>query len=263
MAKGVPITQNKIKARKRKRQFWLVVASITFLSLIVSGLSFVSSFDIFQIKNIEVSGSGKESLAAEGLVEQALGGETLWFFPHSNIFFVSAKKIAAGIIDTFPSAASVSVSKRFFDTIIVDIKEKTPTALWCLNESCAALDQNGLAFANMNLASSSLIIFGNGAAPRIGAAPLSAAEFVPLLIFANDLPTRGIFPRSVAINQDGTDNILVATTTVIIVDPNKDLSQSLSNLDRLLTNKDSGISADNISSLQYLDLRFPDKIFYK
>ncbi len=263
MAKGVPITQEKIIARKRRRLFWFVVATLSGLLVIISGLSLVSSLDFFQVKDIEISGPQDEVPLAETLVERALSGETLWFFPHSDIFFVSTKKIAQSVSQAFPSVASVSVSKKYFSTIFVTITDKTPAALWCLGSSCADMDQNGVAFEKADASSSSLVVFTNGAAPTIGAAPLAADEFVPLLIFVNDLPQRGIYATSVTLNSDDTDDIAIGTSTDIIVDPTKDLSQSLSNLDRVLENSNSGITVENISSLQYLDLRFPDKIFYK
>jgi len=262
MAKA-PITQEKIKARKRKKFFWLAFGSVAGVLLIVSILSFVSSLDFFQVKNIQVSsGSNKEVAEAEGIVEKDLGGEKFWFFPHSDIFFVSVKKISQDIANSVSNAGKVSVSKELFGTITVNIEDKTPVALWCLYDSCLDIEANGVAFAKAE-STSSLVVFKNGSTPTIGAAPLSADKFVPLLIFINDLPQREIFASSVTINQDGTDNIYVGTSTSLVVDPSKDLSQALSNLDRILEDKNSGISVSTLSSLRYIDLRFPDKIFYK
>ncbi len=263
MARGVPITQEKIVARKRKRRFYLALSVVFCLVIIISGLSLISSLDFFQVKDIEISGGEKEVPLAETIVEKSLTGQSLWFFPHSDIFFVSAKNIAKNISEAFPSVSSVSVSKKYFGTIYVTLEDKTPAALWCLDTSCVSLDQNGYAFEKADSASSSLVIFENGAAPTVGAAPIPADEFIPLLIFVNNLPQRGIYASSVMLNSDNTDDIYVGTSTAIVVDPTKDLSASLGNLDRVLDNSSSGISAENITSLQYLDLRFPDKIFYK
>ena len=245
---------------------WLAIITLAIITLAITGLSYVSSLDFLQVKDIEVSGvSDQEVSAAEGVVEQALGGSVvlLDFFPHSDIFLVSSARIAQSILDAFPSAAAVSVKKKFFSTIIVTIQEKTPAALWCLGVSCANLDQSGAAFEKAS-ATTSLVVFKSGTAPKVGTAPLPSGEFIPLLAFAAALPSQsGIFTSTITVNEDGTDDILVGTSTDLIVDPTKDLSQSLSNLDRLLNNPTSGISIATLSSLQYIDLRFPDKIFYK
>ena len=92
--------------------------------------------------------------------------------------------------------------------------------------------------------------------------PLPSAQFVPLLIFVSDLPQRNIIPTAVGIAPSEVD-IFVGTSTKLIVDRRKDLSKSLSNLDLVLSEKTAGISADTIDNLEYLDLRFPDKVFYK
>ncbi len=250
-------------ARKKKRRFWLSVCALSCLTLIVCGLSLISSLDFFQVKDIEISGGAKEVPLAETIVENNLIGESAWFFPHSDIFLASAKKIAGNISAVFPAASSVSVTKKYFSTIFVTITDKTPAALWCLGSSCDDIDQDGYAFEKADSAATSLIVFQNGETPMVGVSPIPADEFIPLLIFINDLPQRGIYASSVTLNSDNTDDIAIGTSTDIIVDPTKDLSQSLSNLDRVLGNSNSGITAANITSLQYLDLRFPDKIFYK
>ncbi len=265
MAKGAPITQEKIKTRKRKKLFWTVFGSLSVLVFILAALSLVSSLDFFQIKDISVvGGNGEERIAVENIIDRFLAGQSFFFFPHSNIFFFSPKKTAQEIADSVSTAAEVSVSKKLFSTVEVSFADKVSAALWCLSGSCVDVDENGVAFAKASSASSSLVVFKNGAAPMLGAAPLSSGEFVPLLIFVNDLPQRGISASSVAINQDGTENIFVGTSTTFLkVDASQDLSQTLDNLDRLLENKTDGITAETISSLEYLDLRFPDKIFYK
>jgi hypothetical protein len=265
MARGVPITQEKIRARKRKRRLWRFIGIFSFLALLIAGMSFVSSLNAFQIKHIEIIGmSDKDVSAAESITERSLGGEAFGLFPRSDIFFVSTKTIAADILAAFPSAARVSVSKRFFDTLVVDIQEKTPAALWCLDATCDKLDASGAAFQPASSAeTSAALVFGNGAIPHVGMSPLPSSSFVPLLIFMHDLPERGVSASSAAIGQDSEVRVYVATSTYLIVDPTKDLSKSLANLDRLFMDKSSGISAATISSLQYVDLRFPDKVFYK
>lgn len=265
MAKGVPITQEKIKARKRRRRMWIMLGALACISLFAAGLSFVSSLDIFQVKNIEISGNAAPDAAAlQAIVERSLAGESFWIFPRSDIFFVSSKMMAADIADAFPSIASVSVSKKFFSTVVVTIEEKKSSAIWCLDSACDYIDSSGTAFEKAPVsATSSAIVFGDGSVPHIGMPLLPSDEFTPLMIFINDLPDRGIQPSSVALSDDGEANVYVGTSTYLIVDPTKDLSQSLANLDRVLSDATSGISVATLYTLQYIDLRFPDKIFYK
>ena len=265
MANNAPINQQKITARKRKRQFWLSFGAVVFILILLSCFSFISSLDFFQVKTINVSGgTSKEVWAAESAAEQALGGQSFFFFTRTDIFFVSASNIAKDIVNSISSIASVSVSKKYFSEIDIVLEEKAPSAVWCLDSACDSLDSSGIAFASAQIPpSSNLIIFANGNIPHIGAAPLPAEEFIPLLIFAGDLPQRGIYASNIGIVGASEADIYIGTSTKLIVDPTKDLSAPLGNLDRLLMSKDSVINIHNIFSLQYLDLRFPDKVFYK
>ena len=265
MAKGVPITQDKIKARKRKKRLLIFLGAIVCLAIIVFGLSSISSLSIFEIKNIEISGaSDVDNLAVQTLAKQSLVGKTWGLFPHSDIFFVSAKRLADNIVDAFPSMANVSVKKIFFNTLTISVEYKEPSALWCLYSICDSIDSSGIAFQTaLPSVTSSALVFTNGSLPSIGQSPDDFADFGQLIAFARDLPQKGLYPLSVTIGSSNVDDIYVSTSTYLIVDPTKDVSQSLNNLDNLFTNTSFGITAENISSLQYIDLRFPDKIFYK
>jgi len=265
MARGAPITQEKIRARKIKKRIWISVAIISGVVSIICGASLISSLSFFQVKNIEVLGvEGETAAAASEAAAADLSGETLYFFPNSNIFFVSAKSIAKNIVASSPEIASVKVSKKFFDTIVINIKTKNPVALWCLDQACDVLDSSGMAFdATTTFATSTFVTFGNGKIPHVGMSILPLSEFPSLMAFIYNLPQRGFHTSSVGIAENGEVRIYIATSSSLIVDPSKNLSESLANLDLLLTNKTSGMTVDQINSLQYLDLRFPDKIFYK
>lgn len=264
MGNRAPISQEKLKARKRKKLFWMIVASFSGAVILVSALSFVLFLDFFQIKDIEVSGATKAEVDAAAVeVERSEGGVFLGFFPRTSIFFVSPKDIAQHIKDAFPSVASVSVSKKFFSTIIVTMEEKQAAALWCLGGSCADVDESGVAFEKSASATTSLVVFETGTMPEIGASPLSSDKFIPLLLFIANLPQRGIYASTVTINDTGADDIAISTSTDIVIDPTKDLTKALSNLDQILSDKTSGITLDTIDNLKYIDLRFPDKVFYK
>ena len=265
MARGAPITQEKIRARKIKRRFWISFAIFSVFVIIFCGASLVSSLSFFQVKNIEVLGvEGETAAAASEAAAANLSGETLWFFPHSDIFFVSAKSIASDVVSRSPEISSVTVSKKFFNTLVINIEMKNPVAVWCLDGACDVLDSSGMAFdATTTYATTTFVTFGNGKIPHIGASILPPSEFPSLMAFIYNLPQRGLETSSASISDGGEVHINIATSSALIVDPSKNLSQSLANLDLLLTNKTSGMTVDQINSLQYLDLRFPDKIFYK
>ena len=169
--------------------------------------------------------------------------------------------MADSVLASSAEIASVTVSKSFFNTINVNIKKKIPAALWCLDESCANIDQDGLAFSRATSTQGSLVVFQDGEKPSVGTSLLPTSEFAQLFIFTNDLFSRGIVPESVAIHLDGTDDISVGTSTTIVVDSTKDMSPSLANLDKILSDKMSGITAATITSFSLSICVFPTECF--
>jgi len=260
----LPFEQKKMRSRKRKRMFWIVVAWISLVVLIICGLSFITSLSTFRITTISVSGNDRVSSDdVRTLVSHDMSSEFLWFFPHSSYFFVPTGKITADILNNFPAVDSVSVHRSGFTALSVDIKEKMPEAWWCTDADCAVLDQFGTAF-NMegrSATDTSMVVFESSTTPSVGQSPLSGG-FPQVLIFINALAARGLNP-TIAEVKTGEIDIGVASSTDIIIDPTKDLTEALKNLDTILSNPQSPIQKSNIDQVQYIDLRFDGKVFYK
>ena len=103
--------------------------------------------------------NGEEKITKEeidSLVAKRLENNVL-FFQTKSILAVDGGQIRDDILNTFPGIGEVRVSKRFFDTINVQITERAPSALWCESERCFFLDEEGIIFEEA-LANSEFII---------------------------------------------------------------------------------------------------------
>ena len=208
--------------------------------------------------NDRVSGSDVQSLATRDMTS-----DFLWIFPRASYFFVSTGKISSDILKDFPTVDTVSVHRSGLNSLSINMKEKIPEALWCGDAICTVLDETGTAFdiQSNSATDTNMVILESSTTPAIGQSPVSGG-FPQVLIFINSLAARGLNP-TIADVKTGEIDITVASSSTIIIDPTKDLTQALANLDLILSNPESPLQKNGISAVQYIDLRFDGKVFYK
>ncbi len=91
---------------------------------------------------------------------------------------------------------------------------------------------------------------------------LSAEKLRSFQSFASFLQSRGLAPASFMIGSDGVDNLYLASGTQIIFADDQDITALSGNVDTIMANTKLFSSAAT-STLDYLDLRFGNKIYYR
>lgn len=251
--------------RSRKPQRSRFLKNILFLVFILSAVVLASSIIIPRvIIPKEVSIRGIENLKKEELefsVREFL----------KTPFFFNSKKLIASLKTSFPRIAEVNVRRNFFQkTLHLEIQERKPWALWCpetesnkVEATCFYIDNSGIVFQKAPLFFGDLIlkIFDEREMTvKIGEPFLETRHVINLQNFTRRLndtyKTRTVEIRTTV------DLAFWLTTTAgwrIVLDSETDIDRALENLDIFLT---SAIK-DQVENLDYLDLRFKDKGFYK
>lgn len=127
----------------------LVFAAV--LALGAYGASALSYSPRIAIERINVSGA--EHLRPE--IVEAFVATRIWdgspaFFSESNVFLYPKKKIEAALKEFFPRIESAEISRESLlaNAITVSVTERKPFARWCFDESaCYAMDRGGFIFA--------------------------------------------------------------------------------------------------------------------
>ncbi len=247
---------------KRLRKFKITAVlfvPVIFLSLIL----YLSRLPSLQVSFIDVS--GEKTVAKDDIKNATLeyiSGKRFFFFPNTNIFLVNEAGVAAVLISEFPRIEEVDVNKNADGVLKVEIKERSPVALWC-NNSCFLLDSSGLIYSKVE---NDVELFGKLVfRGSIEGDPLMShfqnkEEIDSYLKVVLLLKSKNINTKS--INIQSTDKAIIETDIGnIFVDPNsKDLSSAIDNAilvieDRVL--KEPG------SKFEYIDTRFGNKVFYK
>jgi len=137
--------RHRVKKKKsilKSFYFWLIV----FFVFVMSGLFCLSVFwEKIQIKEIRISGN--QAVEAEAIKKIVLENITwkLFFRETKSILFIRKNKLKREILNFLPRIEDVKINRDFPDTLVIEIREREPYAVFCDRE-CFLIDKNGVIF---------------------------------------------------------------------------------------------------------------------
>lgn len=112
--------------------FSRVLIILVLLFIFFIALGGVSHKYIWRIEHINISGASVVSEdVARSLVRQKLEGSYFFVYARDNIRLFPKREIEQMLYETFPRIASVSARRTDNHTIVIEMKERKPYALWC------------------------------------------------------------------------------------------------------------------------------------
>jgi len=263
--------KNKIKKIKPKKSilkspvFWLAVLFLAIVALVFYVLFFCPEFFV---KNILVSGNEKinseqiKNLVAENMPRKIFSFGR-WSLVSGSIFFADTKNMEKKALTGFPRIESLSILKKYPQTLEVQIKERRPVAVFCQNE-CFFIDGNGIIFAPLETP------FLTGFIVR--QTPEQKESYV-----GEQAVQKNIMQELAKIEKNLKDNFNINISEALISSPlrldvrtsenwqiyfdlNSDMNLQLVKLNSLLKNE---ISQNAREKLEYIDLRFKDRAYYQ
>jgi len=249
--------------KKRKPIFRKKFLAFGFLVLTAACAVFYGLFlgKIFWAEKIIINGEQKITKEEiEFLVSKKLEN-TVLFFKTKSILAVDGGQIKEDILNAFPRISEAKVTKDLFDTISVEITERTASALWCENESCFLLDDRGVIFEEAPLDSGLMVIEADQSPGELilGGTVLPSDKIMQILAIKSKLAeTLQISIVSVKLFDERLD---VETTEgwMIRFNLKGDLDWQMTELKLTLEKQ---ISPEKRRELEYIDLRFRS-IYYK
>ena len=182
-----------------------------------------------------------------------------------------------------PSIKKAVVGLRTIHTILVVVEERQPFALWCREialvsknisaprqtgaRQCYYLDSDGYLFTEApQPKDGTLKEYAGGVAadnPE-GAFFLDPKKFSRLSSFLGELEGLGLAPRRAFVNSDGDFEITLPGAAKILISGQRDFDATLQNLESFLGSGNVNIVIkEGTINVEYLDLRFGDKVFYR
>lgn len=246
----------------------LILLAVVFLPLAFIGAVYAMNSKAVRIERVWVYGAALLSPSeVESEVRNQIAGKKWFFLPNDNFFAVSAAVLGQSLLKKFTQASEVEVRKVFPRDVVVNVKERMLWGVYCARDrgeirSCFYVDDRGTAYEDISslegyllpiLYSSENVALGSKATDEetiafFGAAKKAASEFgADLLSLTFSTSTPGDARLGFA---EGWSAIVTLPRPV----------EEWSLILKTLLEKDIGARR---AELEYVDLRFGNKVFYK
>lgn len=264
------------EAKRKKQRIARIIIGVAVFLLVALLIVFLFSSQRFKIKTITVQGN--VTLATEKIVSGASGllkNKSLGFIPLDSYFALPKKEIIENLESKFRRIKTVSVSRKMFSEMVIKINERTPTALYCLDKKCSFVDEEGFAFeiapyfSNTDFVKiysrpsdfiydDSASIFNDIAGQERGEQIMSVELFQKIMRLKDKAEKEKIKIVKAVFEKEKLYKIYSSEGWFVLLKTDSDMKMIFENL--LVALREIGPSR---LELEYLDLRLPNKVFYK
>lgn len=186
-----------------------------------------------------------------------------------NILFLQTDQIQQQILRDVPQVRDVHIVRKLLGTMKIIVQEKTPALLLVSNGSYYFVDEEGIAYAN-----ASLDLLPGVVLPTVKTADADAnvtlgaravdASFVDFITEIQtelpDIAHAQIVEMSIPSLAAREVHFFLDRNWKIMMDTTRNAKGQLSILSRLLT---STVPEEEQQTLTYIDLRIPNRVYYK
>jgi len=266
-------TREEYLKKKRKKRFERFGIVLLLIILVISLASYVAHRSSIRISKVQLTGQilvEPTELATSALLY--MDGSYLWLFPKNNFLWYPKDKLALYLQETFKRIDTIHIEKKGLDTIVVEITERKPYAIWgdtLPGEISGAdarfyfMDSNSTIFAEAPSFSGDAYFkyYGLvGGEKPIGQFYIgSSTAFSEIARFVQDVEDLHLDPQYIVANG-GEFSLVIAGGGRIYFDVKESLAKAIDNLEALVR---TDALMKNISNLDYIDLRFGNKLYYK
>lgn len=259
--------------RLRRRQTFFrmarTVGYITAALVLMGGVLLLPFFRVREISFFGLQHLSREQLGAQ--VNQALSGKRWLFIPNRNIFILSTTAITDQLYEAFPRISAVTVKKIFPHKITLSITERPKDTIWCaggqreiLPPACFFIDERGTLFQEAPFLRGNMLsrFFDERASTEVsvGMSVLTMEEKNMLDGVRQELSdVLGVEIAYITIKDGPVFSLLTNEGWSALINTRIDIQESVENL-RLAFAR---TLRDKRDALDYIDLRFGDKLYYK
>ncbi len=261
--------QAKFLAHKKRKIISKIIVWFVVVAGLTIGVVYLFFFSkIFNVREISINnGTFVSNSEIRETADNYLEERKLFIPRFSNIFFVDSDKVQALISEKFPQVKNVEVEKKLLHTLAISLDKKEAVGSWCFKQDnkCFYFDKNGIAFDTAADSSGSLLLSvedENGQFEKLGQQVVDADLLNFILKSQTELEklkislAEFIIPAGEKFRLDAQ----TASGWKIYFSTSDDLKDQINTLNTFLSQK---ISPDKRDQLQYIDLRIPNRVYYK
>ncbi|MDD5721381.1 MAG: hypothetical protein PHT16_02965 [Candidatus Pacebacteria bacterium] len=273
----------------KKRRHKVFLNKILILLIVVLAFFILLVF-LSRLKNINISEVdivGNKVLDTETLksaVDKKISGKYIWLFPKTNIFIYPQNTIKNELQNEFKRIKNINLKIKDTKTLGISLIEREAKYTWCGStdvgrpnfgrptsvdntEQCYFVDEDGYVFDQAPYFSGNVYFKFYGTQSE---SYFSKQNFKQLILFRDVLVGMGLKPIAMYATNDGDLQVFLSgknssgTEPKIILKADADFQNVAENLQAALDTEPLKSKFKNkYSTLEYIDLRFGNKVYDK
>lgn len=251
--------------------FWTGAIILLITAFFVGGV-YLSRLPAWQVNKVEIT--GEETLHPEELkvkVRQAVSGNFALLFPRASFPLINKSKLASLLKKEFPKIAEVEIEKEFPDQILITVRERKIWGILCndLHEArqvtrCAYVDTYGFGIEEAPDTVGSLILkIKTDFKEILPGSQILDPELAQKMMLLEEQTQKSARAGAIGFSyaENNPKEVVLETDEIfrLIFLLEGDLNNTFEVLKRVLEEE----IKEKRSRLDYIDLRFGNKVFYK
>src|SRR3989344_2359729 len=257
-----------LRARRRRGRVLIAFGFLAALATTAFGISALSYHPRFAIQSIDVQGAKetRPELIRTYFEKQLFSGAYQFISP-TNIFFFAGADIERAIAAYFPRINSVKISRDALlsQAVTVAVEERGAFARWCTLQAdeCFAMDKTGFIFAPIGSTTESFqsayVFSGDVLGPPIGKT-YARGRFIGILALLDRLGQAGFQSENIFAANEQDFSVRLFDGLLLRLSYGGDVEGVVNNLELVLA---SDALKGKRSAIDYVDLRFGNRVYYK
>lgn len=233
-----------------------VIRWFLYTSLVV-GIVYLIYGQPLRINDVQVVGN-THTVTAEytGISAEYLQSHRFFIFPQDNLLFFPTKKFTKAILEGIPGVAEVQVDIDSHKDIQISVEDRKATGIWCNTAEltdCYFFDDTGVIFKRSFDFIGALFVRWHSPGATVGLGDT--------VICTPSCTDRAYIDRISAYKihsvEYGVDTQVLRSVYSYFIKASNDATTTLRHLNMLESRN------VDIQTLEYVDVRFPHKIYYK
>jgi|SRR3989344_736413 len=263
--------QRKKPKRASSRSYILGIAASLVAIIMLLGAIFLLRLPGWQVSKIEFSGlETLDSKELENKVRTELTGQYAFLVPRSSIFLAGVESLSAFLKKEFPVIGEIRLEKKFPNTLSISVSERKVLGILCNdleekeNISCVYIDTKGFAVDKAPNSTGSLIVKvrTDFSELTVGSNVLDSTVVERILFLGSELKKKtGAGAIEYEYSSKNPKDIVLRTHEGFRILFLKD--SNFENVFKVLRRVLDEEIKDRRAKLDYVDLRFGNKVFFK
>ena len=262
-------TQSPRHLRKKNK-----IAKIFYAVLILAFIGTTGFFVFFSpflcIQEIELAGSADYQDEIQGKAEELIRGNIAGIIPKRHLLFINKSEIENSLLDSFKHLKNARARIVSPKKLEIELAEREGMLIMCNSGGCALIDEEGIGGKTGSQAD--FIQYGKNVAVVIDESNaliekgeiINSDRFVSFVTSLKSIlkEKNGIEASGFYVPHPSATEIKVKTVNgwLLYLNPNMPIDDEAESLRIILDNE---IKKENQVCIEYIDLRIPDKVFYK